>query len=396
MKTTACSEVADYVWLTGDEAGAMLVELAEDDRPLHSLVSKLRGRVSAERTHLLLEQIELRRRATAKFAHPERMFFTRIGLEQATDEWVAAYKASRFAQRAALNVSKRAGIVADLCCGVGGDLMALAKECAVIGVDHDPATAHFAAANSGTTVHPIDVNQFDLRDISAFNIDPDRRATGHRTTSLDACEPNLATLESLIARVPNGAVKLSPAARVPPEWSNRRELEWISRDRQCRQLVAWHGAVAQFPGQHRATILPALRTITGMPKQPLPVAAAVDRYVFDVDPAVLAARLKGVLASQHGLTAVASGATYLTGPRAIEDVALACFEVADVFPLEPRKLARYLAERAIGILEIKKRGVEIDPEKLRRELKPRGDNAATLLVTRAGGQTKVIVAQRTL
>jgi hypothetical protein len=53
-----------------------------------------------------------------------------------------------------------------------------------------------------------------------------------------------------------------------------------------------------------------------------------------------------------------------------------------------------LAERAIGRLEIKKRSVDIDPEKLRRELKLRGDNAATLLVTRTGESLVAILAQR--
>jgi SAM-dependent methyltransferase len=398
MKTPACSDVADCVWLTGDEAGAMLAELADDDTPLHLLVSKLRGRLTAQQTHLLLEQVELRRRATAKFAHPERMFFTRLGLEQATDEWVAEYKARRFSRERA-GPSSAPAEVADLCCGIGGDLSALARNIHVVGVDRDPKTAHFAAVNSSATVHSIEADQFDLNGISALHIDPDRRPTGRRTTSLEAMEPDLAAIEALIAQIHAVAVKLAPATRVPTAWADRCELEWISRDRECRQLVAWHGELAQFPGQHRATILPAAsglaaKTLTGLPNQSLPIAPKVGRYVFDVDAAVRAARLTGVLASQHALSALAKGPTYLTGPRPIDDPLLACFEVNDVFPFEPRILARRLAERAIGRLEIKKRSVDIDPEKLRRELKLRGDNAATLLVTRAGDSLVAILAQR--
>jgi hypothetical protein len=397
MKTTACSDVADYVWLTGDEAGTMLAELADDTTQLHLLVSKLRRRISAERTHLLLEQVELRRRATAKFAHPERMFFTRVGLEQATDEWIAAYKAKRFVQQA--GPSSAPCTIADLCCGIGGDLSALAKLSSVVGIDRDPQTAHFAAINSGVPVQSIDVKQFHVSGVQALHIDPDRRPTGRRTTSLDVCEPNLATLESLIAYVPNAAVKLAPATVVSTAWSDRCELEWISRDRDCRQLVAWHGALAEFPGQHRATILPSAygltaRTITGPPNWQIPLAPSIDRYVFDMDPAVLAANLKGALASQYGLSALADGPTYFTGPQPIDDVALACFDVDDVLPLETRKLGRYLTERAIGTLEIKKRGVDLDPGQLRRELRPRGDNAATLLCTRAWDRAIGIIARR--
>ena len=80
----------------GRRSRALLDELAGDAAPLHTAVARLRGTLSPAQTHLLLEQVELRRRATAKFTHAARMFFTRIGLEQATDEWVARYKAARF------------------------------------------------------------------------------------------------------------------------------------------------------------------------------------------------------------------------------------------------------------------------------------------------------------
>jgi hypothetical protein len=406
METTTYSDVADYVWLTGDEAAAMLFELAGDNRPLHTLVSQLRRQVSAQRAHLVLEQLELRRRAAAKFAHPERMFFTRTGLEQATDEWVAAYKTQRFALKLAGLLGTRRGgpssatcAIADLCCGIGGDLMALANVCRAVGVERDPRTAHFASVNSGAEVVASDVEQFDRQCVTALHIDPDRRAAGHRTTSIDAFQPGLATLESFLARVPNAAVKLAPATRVPDDWSQRCELEWISRDRECRQLVAWHGALADFPGQRRATLLTtagglAARTVKGRPNRSIPIASTIDRYVFDVNAAVRAARLTGVLALQHALSALTMGPTYLTSPRPIDDPLLACFEVQDVFPFEPRKLARHLAERAIGTLEVKKRGVDVDPEKLRRELKLGGDNRAALLITRAGESVIAILARR--
>jgi THUMP domain-like len=59
-----------------------------------------------------------------------------------------------------------------------------------------------------------------------------------------------------------------------------------------------------------------------------------------------------------------------------------------------RAISKHLRERGIGRLEIKKRGVDIDPESLRRELKLRGDNAATLLITTIAGRPAAIVAQR--
>jgi hypothetical protein len=393
---TTCSDLADYEWLTGGEAGAVLVELADDKTPLHTAITRLRGHFTTSQTHLLLEQTELRRRATAKFTQAHQMFFTRIGLEQATDEWIAAYKASRF-QRA--GTSRPPSLIADLCCGIGGDLTALAANTPTIGIDRDPAVACFAKINSGAQVHATDINTFDLKSTSAFHIDPDRRPAGRRTTSLEWCEPNIATIDKLLTQVPNAAIKLAPASEAPPDWFARCELEWISRDRECRQLVAWHGALAQAPGQHRATILPAAyglahRTLTGQPKRPIPIANTPNRYIFDIDPAVLAAKLKGVLAAEHNLTALSAGSTYLTGDSAITDPALACFAVEEVMPFRTDKLAKHLATHNIGQLEIKKRGVDLDLEKLRRQLKLRGNNAATLLITPIAGRATAILAQR--
>jgi uncharacterized protein (DUF885 family) len=110
---SVCIDIADYKWLTGSEAAAYLAELAASAEPLHISIERLRRGLSPVKAHLLLEQVELRRRAREKFTSADRMFFTRVGLEQATDEWVARYKAARFiAERAgacdATAASKRA------------------------------------------------------------------------------------------------------------------------------------------------------------------------------------------------------------------------------------------------------------------------------------------------
>jgi hypothetical protein len=119
-----------------------------------------------------------------------------------------------------------------------------------------------------------------------------------------------------------------------------------------------------------------------------------NRYIFDIDPAVLAAKLKGVLAAEHQLSALSAGPTYLTADHPITDPALACFAVEDVLPFRVDKLAKYLRNRNVGQLEIKKRGVDLDLEKLRHDLKLRGDNTATLLITPIAGRPTAILAQR--
>jgi THUMP domain-like len=393
---TNTAELADYQWLTGQEAAEMLAELAGRNEPLHAAVARLRRTLSASRAHLLLEQAELRQRAAAKFERAGDMFFTRLGLEQATDQWVASHKVRRFADR---------GPVADLCCGIGGDLLALAASGPSIGVDRDEVAACFAAANAriagvsekaSLTIGEID--GIDACVFAAWHIDPDRRPTGHRTTALEWSSPSVESVERLLAANPNAAIKLAPAADVPAIWTDRCELEWISRDRQCRQLVAWRGTLARQPGVHCATVLSTdgnvARIVTGRPDQPKTYTPQLGRFLFEPDPAVLAAHLAGVLAAQHGLFAVSAGIAYLTGPSAIDDPALACFEVCEVLPLNLRQVAGHLREQNIGRLEIKKRGVEHDPAAVRKQLQLHGDNSATLFLTKLGGKHVAIVARR--
>lgn len=398
------SRLDDYRWLVSDQGARWLGRVAEHQRPTVAQASRLRKDLSPGRVHLVLEQAELRRRARAKFVEADRMFFTPIGLEQATDQWVAAYKASRAPEAAPL---------ADLCCGIGGDLLALARRGPVVGVERDPAIALLAQANlravrpgdcdgSAARVRVEDVAKVSACQFAAWHLDPDRRPGGRRTTSLERCQPGPATIDRLLRQRVDAAVKLAPATQLPQEWSGRAELEWISRDRQCRQLVAWFGALAEHPGKRRATIVGtgmgddshSTRTLVGTEEVRAPVTGTVRRYVFDPDAAVLAARLLGTLAAEHGLAQLAAGVGYLTGDRPTADPALACFEVCDVLPFDLKRLKRLLEGRGIGRLEIKKRGVPNDPDTIHRRLHLQGDGSAVLLLTRIGQSVTAIIASR--
>src|SRR3954451_6365640 len=90
------SDLEDYRWLVSDAAIPWLAAAAEPQVQLVKFAQTLRKQFSALRTHLILEQAELRRRAKEKFARADQLFFTRQSLEQATDDRIASYKASRF------------------------------------------------------------------------------------------------------------------------------------------------------------------------------------------------------------------------------------------------------------------------------------------------------------
>ena len=394
----------DCRWLVSDAATPWLArvreELADYHGPTAGLLSRLRKDLSPERAHLVVEQVELRRRAREKFALADRMFFTRKGLEQATDEQVAMVKAARFPT----------GAVADLCCGVGGDTLALARRtptqiasAELKAVELDPSVAVLAVANlwvhgcENMSVVTADAAAFSVADYAAWHIDPDRRAEGRRTSRVELCAPSLDALERLLTQNINAAIKLAPAAEAPPHWCEAAELSWLGSRGECRQQVAWFGTLARQAGQRSATIVDARggeRTVVGEPEDPIPVAPRLGHYLYEPHAAVLAAKLSGAECREHSLAAVSSGIAYLTSDALIDEPACEAFEIRDVLPLDQKLLRAYFRERHIGRLEVKKRGVEIDPEKLRKAVIGAGDGEATLVVGRVHGAVQAIVARR--
>lgn len=387
----------DCRWLIGPEAERWLTELAATDGEPADQAARLRKELSAMRVHLLVEQAALRRRARLKFAAANRMFFTSLGLEQATDDIVGAYKAGRFASQE---------MVLDLCCGIGGDLMAICQRAPAQGIERDAVTALLAEANcralangncAATKIEVQDVDELDLAGAAAWHIDPDRRAGGRRTTRVEHYDPGLPTVERLLAACRAAAIKLAPAAEPPAHWQTEAELEWISRGGECRQLVAWFGPLARSPGRGRATVLTASnepRSLVGDRGAPLPVAERMGRYLAEPDAAVLAAGLTGTLAAERDLAAIAPGAVYLTGDRFDCDAALGWFEISAVAPFDVKRFKALMREHRIGRLEVKKRGVSLDPALVRRQLRVPGDNHATLLLARIGKSVVGILAQR--
>ena len=70
------------------------------------------------------------------------------------------------------------------------------------------------------------------------------------------------------------------------------------------------------------------------------------------------------------------------------------FRVLERLPIDVARLKRALGERGIGTLEIKKRGVDIDPARLRPKLGLKGDASAVLILTRIAGDRVALLAER--
>ena len=360
------------------------------------IVSRLRSAGhSPDLVSAVVTQARLRERARSKFGDfAGRMLFTRAGLEQATRLSVAAHHAGRF---------RRAGIehVADLGCGIGGDALALASLGIRVGaIDADEVTAALATVNlapfgAAVTVRHGLAQEQDLSGVEAVWLGPARPEAGETGRArADDWSPPLEWVFELTSRMPAG-IKLGPGLdrdRIPDGY----EAQWVSADGSTIELVLWSGALAREGVTRSALILRgqhAAELTAPADSEDEPVRA-LGQFIHEPDGAVIRARLIGQVARSLGAGMLAEKIAYLTGDDAVTSPFVQSFRVREVLPADTKKLARALKERDIGILEIKKRGVDVDPAALRQSLKLKGEESATLIMTRVGGSRVAILADR--
>ena len=364
-------------------------------------VSRLRAAGhSPELVSAVVGQAHLRAKATAKFGDfAARMLFTRAGLEQATRLGVAARHAQRM---------RRAGItsVSDLGCGIGGDALAFAGAgLDVLAVDADEVTAAIAAYNlapfggtavvsHGTAEDNVPSGEAGTR---AIWMDPARRTTGHsetRRVSADDYSPPLDWAFDVASRMPTG-IKLGPGHdrdALPVD----AEAQWVSAEGSVVELVLWTGGLAREGVRRAALVIRGERShelTAGADAEDAPVRG-LGAFLHEPDGAVIRARLIGDVARSLDAGMLDERIAYLTSDAALTSPFVQSFRVRETMPANPKAISAVLRSHGIGTLEIKKRGMDVDPAAFRKKLTLRGEQTATLILTRVGDQRRAILADR--
>jgi SAM-dependent methyltransferase len=362
------------------------------DRALE-LAQALRGQYPPDLVAAALTQQELRVAALAKFSRAEEMLFTRAGLEQASSELTSAHAAARY---------QADGPVADLCCGIGGNLIALGSRRPVLAVDLDPVSLAFArhnatvygAADRLATVR-ADVRDLPLPGVHAVFIDPARRAGGRRL-SAGRSEPPLGWCLDLSRRVAAVGIKAAPGLPrelVPAGW----EAEFVAVGRDLKEALLWSPALAT--AATRATVLPSGDTLAAAPGTGRAGADARDTapaddvpiaepgaFLFDPSPAVTRAGLVEDLARLLGAWKIDPAIAFLSDDREHRSPFARTLRVLESAPWHERDFARRLRELGIGAADIRRRGLAGDVPQIHRRLRLRGPGRATLVLTRVSGR----------
>ena len=368
--------LGDVAYLRSDAGVAALAEVSSlplTDRI--ASVAAVRRLVGEEHAAAVLETVLLRRKAVGKLSGVDWLF-TSDALQQASASIVARHRAARLA---GLDVH-------DVTCSVGADLVEIARVARrALGSDLDPVRLEMARHNGTTAGVAFGLARADaLRPVSRSGVvvaDPARRDSAGRRAwkPADFAPP----LDELIDAYPGRAlsVKCAPGldfALTP--WAD--EVELVSLDGQVRESCLWRGFGEGVT--RRATVLRSdgtQWTVTDAEPDELPTRAPGE-WIVDPDGAVVRAGLVRHYAARHGLWQLDERIAYLTGDTPPPGVR--AFRVLEQGPYSEKALKAVLKRHDVGRLEILVRGLDVDPDALRRRLKPRGGGEASVVLTRIG------------
>ncbi|WP_310786680.1 class I SAM-dependent methyltransferase [Mycobacterium sp. Z3061] len=369
-----CDDVGYLRSESGVAALAAVAEFELSDTTLIADIAAVR-RSFGERAPVLVETTRLRRRAADKLGElgdVSRWLFTDEALQQSTAARVALHRARRLAGR----------VVHDATCSIGTEPAALHGVAElVIGSDIDPVRLAMARHNLGPTtalcradaLHPV------TRD-AAVIVDPARRSGGRRRFSPADYRPALGPLLQAY-RGRDLAVKCSPGIDFDElgRLGFDGEIEVTSYGGSVREACLWSGALAGV--RRRASVLDRDEQITSADSDDCPVGPA-GRWIVDPDGAVVRAGLVRHYGARHGLWQLDPDIAYLSGDRLPPGVR--GFEVLEQLAFDERRLRQSLTALDCGAAEILVRGVQVDPDALRRRLRLRGGAALSVVIARIG------------
>lgn len=403
-QTTATVEAMDASELTTlltPEALRLLRDVPpyENETDVLALVSRLRKDGNAPGlVATVLTQARLRKRAGAKFGpFAKDMLFTQAGLEQATRLEVAAQHAGRFA---------RAGCrhVADLGCGLGADSLALASlGLKVMAVERDEVTAALAAFNLSAfpdvAVTHGDATEADLAGIDGVFLDPARRTPGHNNTkrqmNADDWSPSLTFAVESARSVSAGGIKLGPGTDrelIPDD----AEAQWVAVGDDVVEMGLWFGRAKREDIARSALILTSAghHELVAAADAPDAPVGELARFVYEPNGAVIRAHLIGDVARRLGGHMIDASIAYITAETASPTPFARGYEVLETTAVDPKAISRALATHDMGWVEIKKRGIDIDPAEFRKKLTLKGSSDGVVILTRAGTRRVALIVRR--
>jgi hypothetical protein len=349
-------------------------------------LDRLRKRFPDELCRAALDIVLLRTKARLKFAKADQMLFDREGLEMATSEVVSNHRATRF---------KTFQTVADVCSGIGGDAISLARQVSQLHcVDTDPvrlamAHANLAAYSLTAECHCVDALDMDYSGIQAVFVDPNRRAAVRRPLDPAEYQPAVPELLKHLKQYQPELIGIKIAPGVAHEdWRKfQTETEFVSLNGELKEAVLWFGAKS---GAHtRATVLPGPHSLEG--DLGPPAVGEPEAWIYDPDPAIVRAQQLGALAAIINGHLLDEQIGLLSGANLVNTPFSRAYPLEACLPYQPRKIADWLRAHGIGRLTFIQRGSGLETEQVSKQWKLKGDQHRVMILTKVASVVSCLI-----
>ena len=436
------------VWRRLAEAPEAQVAAAAVDARDAASIARLRKQFDADLVAAALELAEARRKAAAKFVGAGALWCDVAGVEQASGARVAAWKARRMAEvlgagaetHGARSETHGAGTeILDVCCGIGGDAMALVRAgLRVTAVDLDERRAWMAGMNAGCPTRAVDAESLELAG-AVLHADPARRDErgGSRSWSLDDHRPGRAWIERALREARAAAIKFSPGVDrrefgdLPIEWEfieergarggparsahgiPARSADGIparsahgsparSAQGTLVQAVAWGGAFARSAGATRATVLSEGEpvTLSGRPDDAradrLGAGGALAAGRFVSEPCAALERAMLLTEAVGGRAAeIVRGVGLVVSDAPLAQPWFESFAFVEECAARADAIVGTLARHGLVARSVRVRGRAVDADLLTKFVGARPSGDAVVLAFRRGERATAVIARIT-
>lgn len=365
----------------------------QDRTDILKLAEKLSKSRFADLRGMILDYIAIVPKYRKKFRTEKFLACDRLALEQSTAADIGLYKAKLFPANASID---------DLCCGMGGDSFFLSPDSLVRGVDLSTDRIEMYRHNMKALGLSFQATVADIRTLGSrsefFTIDPARRETlGDNQRQFSELTPALAEVCEIAKLYRGGMAKLPPGYPIE-EIPGGTEILYLGSRSDCRECLVLFGSLAQNPDTVCAVAIdsedkPHIWNAPRGCEPELPTGAPA-RYLAEPLPVLVRSHLfpTASLKQNPDSRLISPGIAYVTSESPFDSQAFRNFEILGMAPIATGKVRKLLKEHDIGKLTLKKRGVEIVPEKEIQRLAPRGTREATLFYTRVLGEKTAILA----
>jgi hypothetical protein len=215
------------------------------------------------------------------------------------------------------------------------------------------------------------------------------------TTLFRSWSPSLTFALATARAAAAGGIKLGPGTDrelIPDD----AEAQWIAVGEDVVEMGLWFGRAKRAGISRSALVLTpdGNHELVAEGDSPDAPVGELARYVFEPNGAVIRAHLIGEVARTLEGHMLDDSIAYITTDTPALTPFARGFEILETTTVDARAISRALATHDVGRVEIKKRGIDIDPAEFRKKLTLTGSSDGVVILTRVGARRVALIARR--